>query len=93
MACGTRLRLHHMWWPVSYSPRPTSLGAHLACVDCAGFGALCRHELFVDMVREHAAGKGAGGQQVEAQGALGRAPNRPADMPVYGVGFLSPEDP
>lgn len=39
------------------------------------------HQLFAEMVRAHA------GQAAEhrTKEALGRAPNRPADLPVYGV--------
>lgn len=48
------------------------------------------HELFVEMVRRHAAGAAAAAEGAEGGDAmpdpfakLGREPTRPADMPVY----------
>lgn len=42
------------------------------------------HELFVQMVRQHAADAAAADAAAPDPFAkLGRAPNRPADLPVY----------
>lgn len=52
------------------------------------------HQLFVDMIRNHSAAAHTGNgteATVPAAEAPGRAPNRPADMPVYGKKFMSQE--
>ena len=44
------------------------------------------HELFVDMIKQHAADAAAAAAAAPAPdpfAKLGRAPNRPADLPVY----------
>ena len=49
----------------------------------------CRHQLFVDIVREHAAThQVAAVTDSAAASALGRLPNRPPDMPVYAQAFV-----
>jgi hypothetical protein len=59
--------------------------------------AVCRHQLFVDMVRSHAALPVAVAANAQPQdGActnLGRLPNRPLDLPVYGKDFMAIEAP
>lgn len=41
------------------------------------------HELFVQMVQQHAADAAAGAPASDPWAKLGRTPNRPADLPVY----------
>lgn len=53
------------------------------------------HQLFVQMVRQAAvaeAEKAAAAGVVPLCEQLGRAPNRPADLPIYGQEFMKRED-
>lgn len=51
---------------------------------------ICRHQLFVEMVRREAAEQQQQQDEQQAAAAAGaRAPTRPADLPIYGQEFLS----
>lgn len=64
-------------------PWPLNLDLKNNCL-CA-----CRHQLFVDMVRKHAAQPSK--QPPNPFANLGRLPNVPLDMPVYGKEFMKAE--
>lgn len=53
--------------------------------------SLHRHQLFVDMVRKHAAAQQTDKQPPALYANLGRLPNRPLDLPVYAQDFMKVE--
>jgi 5'-phosphate synthase pdxT subunit len=53
--------------------------------------AIHRHAAFVDMVRQHSAQPQREPPPLYKE--LGRAPNRPLDLPAYGRDFMRTEQP
>ncbi len=53
---------------------------------------LCRrHQLFVSMIAEHVGGPEVLSAPAPLYSHLGRAPNRPTDMPIYSKEFMKVE--